>query len=439
MRSKTVRIAVAATLAVAVVGGAVVAARTYNEAEKMHLVAYFANSNGLFRGDEVRILGVAVGSVDSIEPQPERVKIAFSVDKKYRIPAQAKAVIVSPQLVTSRAIQLTPPYTGGPAMTNDAVIPETRTAVPLEWDDLRQQLEKLTDALQPTQPGGVSTLGSFINTAAGNLRGQGASIRDAVIKMSQAFSVLGDHSNDIFSSIKNLSLVVGALHDSSALLEQLNRNLASVTTLVDSDPNAVGNAVKDLNSVVGDATQFIEDNREALGTSTDKLASISGAVQGSLDDIEQALHVFPNAAQNLMNVYQPSQGALTGALALNNFADPITFLCGAIQAAARINAEQSAKLCVQYMAPIIKNRQYNFFPLGENLFVGQQARPNELTYTEDWLRPDHRPAPPPPAGPPGVLGPPPPATPAGAAPAGAVATNPSAGLPGMMLPPDGGS
>ena len=76
---------------------------------------------------------------------------------------------------------------------------------------------------------------------------------------------------------------------------------------------------------------------------------------------------------------------------INNFANPISFLCGAVQAASRLGAEQSAKLCVQYLAPIIKNRQYNFLPFGQNLFVGATTRPNELTYSEDWLRPDYIP------------------------------------------------
>ncbi len=93
---------------------------------------------------------------------------------------------------------------------------------------------------------------------------------------------------------------------------------------------------------------------------------------------------------------------------------------------------------MQYLAPIIKNRQYNFPPLGENFFVGASARPNEITYSEDWMRPDyvpaaasarrrptraaHRPT-------------------AGAAGRGIhrVATDPAAGLPGMMVPPGGGS
>ena len=141
------------------------------------VVAYFANSNGIFVGDEVRILGVAVGKIDKIEPQPERVKITFWFDGKYQVPADAKAVILSPSLVTARAIQLTPAYTGGPQLQNDAVIPQERTAVPVEWDDLRQDLEKLTQMLQPTH-GGVSPLGSLVTTAANNLRGQGATIRD---------------------------------------------------------------------------------------------------------------------------------------------------------------------------------------------------------------------------------------------------------------------
>ena len=91
----------------------------------------------------------------------------------------------------------------------------------------------------------------------------------------------------------------------------------------------------------------------------------SQALADSLDDIKQTLHVAPTTLQNFINIYEPAHGSLTGALSVNNFANPIRFLCGAIQAASRLGTEQSAKLCVQYLAPIIKNRQYNFLPLGD--------------------------------------------------------------------------
>jgi len=425
--------------------------RAADQTARTIVVAYFDNSNGVFAGDDVRIRGVPVGKVLNIEPQPLRSKISFWFDRKYKVPASAKAAILSPQLVTGRAIQLTPPYTVGPTMANGAVIPQDRTVVPVEWDDLRAQLQRLTDLLKPTQPGGVSTLGALINTAADNLRGQGATIRDTIIKLSQTVSALGDHSKDIFSTFKNLSTLVSALHDSADLLEQLNRNLAAVSSLLGDDPNKVGQAAEDLNAVVADVQSFTADNREALGTASDKLASISKALVDSLDDIKQTLHIGPTVLENFNNIYEPANGALTGALAGNNMANPIAFLCGAIQAASRLGGEQAAKLCVQYMAPIVKNRQYNFPPLGEDFFVGAQARPNEVTYSEDWMRPDYVPPAsntPPPAQPP-ATGPPPAAPPGAPLPAEApapgppatatVATDPAAGLPGMMVPPGGGS
>jgi phospholipid/cholesterol/gamma-HCH transport system substrate-binding protein len=464
------RVLLAIGLVVVLLASVFVVVRSYGQVTRTRVVGYFDNSSGLFPGDDVRILGVPVGRVEKIEPQPQWVKVSFWFDNEYKVPADAKAAILSPQLVTGRAIQLTPVYTGGPAMPDGAVIPKDRTAVPVEWDQVRDQLQKVADLLQPTKPGGVSTLGALIDTAADNLRGQGANIRDTVIKLSQAISALGDHSQDIFGTFKNLSTLVTALHDSSDLLEQLNVNLAAVTGLLADDPNKVGQAFEDLNSVVGDVRSFVADNRETIGTTSDKLASFTTALVQSLDDLKQTLHIAPDTLDNFNNIYEPANGSLTGALAVSNFSNPIGFLCGAVQAASRLRGDQAAKLCVQYLAPIVKNREWNFPPLGEDLFVGAQARPNEVTYSEDWMRPDYVPAGPPsaapgpgaplpaeaqpPAGPlpaeaPAPANPstplaaqaPPPANPSTplAAPAPTVSTDPAAGLPGLMVPSGGGS
>jgi phospholipid/cholesterol/gamma-HCH transport system substrate-binding protein len=238
-------------------------------------------------------------------------------------------------------------------------------------------------------------------------------------------------------------------------MAQLNRNLAAVTSLLADDPNKVGQAVSDINRAAADVQKFVADNRESLGTTADKLNGITQAVTDSLDDIKQTLHVAPNAFQNFINIIEPAQGAATGAISVNNFANPISFLCGAIQAASRMGAEQSAKLCVQYLAPILKNRQYNFPPIGLNPFVGPQARPNEVTYSENWMRPDYRPAPPPGDAPPAdappptrEAPPPPPSNPPLPGPAGPppapvaappAAPDPAAGLRGLMVPSGAGS
>ncbi|MEE2852419.1 MAG: MCE family protein [Actinomycetota bacterium] len=404
----TLRKATAASLILTLAAASfLVGSRLWSGVEKNTYSAYFAEANGLFVGDEIRILGVAVGVVDKIEPQPASSKVTFSVDKQYSIPADARAAILSPSLVTSRAIQLVPAYSGGPKLTAGSSIPLSRTAVPVEWDDFRKQLEKLTDALQPATPGGVNSVGEFIDSAADNVRGQGDTARDTVLKLSEAISALGDHADDIFSTVRNLQLLVSALYSSSDLLASFNQNLASVTTLLSNTPNEVGNALKSLDGALTDVRDFLAENREAAGVTFDRLGSITTALNDSRGDIKQILHIAPTVFQNFLNIYQPAQSAMTGILALNNFADIPQFICSSIEAASRARLARVSKLCLQYLNPIIKNRIYNYIPAGINPFVGTQARPSEITYSEDWLRPGYTPPPGAPAPPDGSPAPPP--------------------------------
>jgi len=447
--SRSARIVLATVLVLIGAGGGVTLWRVTGPAP-IRVVAHLENSNGIFVGDDVMVLGVPVGRIEKIEPQPDNARITFTVDGGVDIPADASAVIISPTIVSARALALTPAYTGGPRMGDGAVIPRERTAVPVEYDDLRNQLEKLTEALQPTEPGGLSTLGRFVDTAADNLRGQGAEIRQALIQVSQAFSILGDHSGDVFGSVKNLNTLVGALQGSTDLMRQLNNSLAAVTGLLADDPAAIAAALTDLNDVLTDAQEFVAQNVEAIGTTTDKAASVAQALGESLDDLKQSLHIAPTAFSNFVNIYEPANASLTGALAAGNFANPIQFICAAVQATSRLNSEQAAKLCVQYLAPIVKNRQYNFPPIGMSPFVGAMARPNEVTFSEDWLR-DQTEAGrvrnffegPLPAAPPPPTDQPPAALPAEApvapGPGSATPTDPADGLHGLMVPPGGGA
>jgi phospholipid/cholesterol/gamma-HCH transport system substrate-binding protein len=404
LRLTRTRIAVIAVVVVLLLAATALAIRTWSPNSKTTVVGYFATANGLYVGDEVRILGVPVGTVDEIVPGPDNTEVTFSFDSRYEVPADAKAAILSPSLVSSRAIQLVPAYSGGPTLADGAEIPPDRTAVPVEWDDFRDQIQKLSQSLTPSTPDGKSSLGAFIDTTASNLRGQGTNANDALTKLSQAVATLDDSSTDIFSTIRNLQVLVSALSTSSDLMAQLNDTLAAVSGLLADDPNEVGQAMTDLDGALADVRQFVGDNRDNIGVSADRLASVTTAIEESKADVEQTLHIAPTAFQNFVNIYQPAQGALTGILAFNNFANPVQFICGAIQAAAQKGAEESAKLCAQYLGPVLKNLAMNFPPVGENVLNGAVARPDEITYSEDNLRPAS--APPAAATPPATAAPP---------------------------------
>ena len=364
---------VAALLAVVLVGGIVAVVWTATGAGRTHVTAYFDNSNGIYPGDNVVILGVPVGKIDKIEPQPDRVKVSFWYRDKYKVPADAKAVILSPSLVTVRAIQLTPAYTGGPAMKDHAVIPRERTAVP--WSGTTSVSNSRSSPRRCSPP----------NPAA-SVRWAPSSTPRPTTCAARAPTSATPSSSCRRRSRRSATTAATCSRPSRTCRSWCRRCTTAATAAASEPEPGRGDEVAGQRSRTRSPTRcgtstmwsatsrtFVAENREALGTTSDKLASVSNAVVESLDDIKQTLHIGTPAFQNFANIYQPANVALTGAIAVSNFANPVQFLCSAVQAASRLGAEQSAKLCVQYLAPILKNRQYNFPPLGFNPFVGRHG------------------------------------------------------------------
>ena len=93
---KNPRTWVGLVLVALLVVGVAILVRTTDKVNRINVVGYFDNSNGIYVGDDVRILGVPVGRITAIEPEPERVKISFWYDDRYDVPADANAAILSP-------------------------------------------------------------------------------------------------------------------------------------------------------------------------------------------------------------------------------------------------------------------------------------------------------------------------------------------------------
>lgn len=394
MASLTGRLGMRASIAVAVIVIVIVAAavvggwRLYTAAERTTVKAYFTTTSGIYEGDDVYVLGIKVGAIDSISPEGDKVKVTFHYDSSVKVPADAKAVILSPSLVSSRAIQLTPAYTGGKALSDNAEIGLDRTAVPVEWDDFRAQLERLASSLGPTKSEPQGPLGGVIDSAAKNLDGRGDAINDTVTKLSDAMTTISDGRNDLFSVVRDLQVFVDALASSDQQIVQFNGRLASVTQVLTNTDNELAGALSDIDNVTEEITTFVADNRDKLSHAVQRLTEVTSTLNDSKPELEQLLHVAPNAFANAINIYQPAQGALTGALAVTQFQNPVQFICGAIQAASQKGAEESAKLCVQYLAPVLKSIQFNYPPFGVNPVEGVQARKEQVDYSEPFLNPN---------------------------------------------------
>src|SRR4051794_4921479 len=163
-----------------------------------HVTAYFPSATGLYKGDPVKVMGVVVGKVSSVKPDGDRVRVELEI-RSQPVPADARAAIVAPSLVSERFVQLAPAYTVGKKMASGGVIPLNRTAIPVSFDDVKRELTDLATALGPA-PGREDQTGSLnqaIRTLDANVGPDAATrFRDSMQAMRGATASLAAGGDD---------------------------------------------------------------------------------------------------------------------------------------------------------------------------------------------------------------------------------------------------
>jgi phospholipid/cholesterol/gamma-HCH transport system substrate-binding protein len=334
-------------------------------------------------------MGVKVGSVDSVEPAGDKMKVTLSYDSQYKVPADATASVLNPTVVASRVIQLSPPWTNGPALADNAVIPLERTQVPVEWDDIRKQLEKLVTELGPTPSQPKGPLGDFVTSLADGLNGKGKQINTTFRALSDSVAALSEGRSDLFGVTKSLALFVNALHQSDQQIVAFNTDLATFTGSLNNSDQELAKAVKDIDTLLKTARKFVGDNGSLLAKDINNLASATNALlqPEPRNGIETLLHAYPNLQSNLNEIYHPAHGTIQGIPAIASWANPMQFICSAIQSASRMGYQDSAELCAQYLAPIFDATKANYAPLSLNQFSSAETLPKYVAYSEERLRP----------------------------------------------------
>ncbi|GAB3230808.1 virulence factor Mce family protein [Mycolicibacterium hippocampi] len=353
------------------------------------VVAYFTQTNSLYAGDEVTIMGIPVGVIDSVEPAGDKMKVTFHYPTKYKVPVNASAVILNPSLVASRNIQLEPAYTGGETLGDNTVIPIERTQVPAEWDDLRNSVSDAVTALGPTPEQPKGPIGDTIESLADGLAGKGQEINKSLNAVSTALSAINDSRGETFAILRGLAAFLNQLQISEQQLESLNTNLAQITSSLSPTDHDVADAVESLNGLLPVLQKFLDENGEIATQDVNNLSeATTPLVQADTASyLETFLHVFPTFAANANNAYHPSHGSLTIIPAVTNFANPIQLICGSIQAGSRLGYQDSAELCAQYLTPVLDAIKFNHLPFGLMPFSTAESLPKHVAYSEPRLQP----------------------------------------------------
>jgi phospholipid/cholesterol/gamma-HCH transport system substrate-binding protein len=296
--------------------------------------AYFPVAIHVYPGSNVDVLGVKIGTVKSVQPQGTQVKVVLTYDASRRIPAAVSAAVVEPTLVADRVVQLTPVYTGGPVLADNAVIPLKHNEVPVELDQLNQNLYQLTQALGPSGANKDGALSRAVTVGAANLNGEGAKANSTVRQLSDLVSVLNDNRGTLISTVNSLQSFTATLAAHDAQTRGFATELAKVSTELNNERSSFSVALHDLGFSLGEVATFIHDNRQQLTSDVQSLSTVTNVLAKERTLLAHIVDIGAVGVSNYPHMYTPSARTFNARFDFNSASDnPALFVCQAYGAA----------------------------------------------------------------------------------------------------------
>lgn len=270
------------------------------------LTATFASTTSLYEGAQVKVLGVKVGQVDSIEVRGTEVQVEISYDAEVRLPDDVHALVVPPSIVGDRFVQLAPVWhEGDTELADGAELDRSRTAVPLELDDVYRGLNDLSGALGPQGADKDGALSRLISASAGSLEGNGRLVNETIRELAGALDTLAAGQGDIQATVTHTDRLTRTLAGNDAQVAALVRNLALVSTQLNGQRDDIDLATRGLASALEDVSAFTRQNRGALTTTISDLRDVTAVLAAHQADLEEISDLAPLGLTNLLNIYEP--------------------------------------------------------------------------------------------------------------------------------------
>ncbi|EFQ81867.1 virulence factor Mce family protein [Aeromicrobium marinum DSM 15272] len=293
----------------------------------------FPQAISLYEGSDVRILGVPVGTVQELEARGDRVRATISYDADIDLPADVKAMVVSPAIVGDRFVQMAPAYTSGAVLADGAEIGIENTAVPVELDEIYASLNDLSVALGPDGANRDGALSSLVSDTAAQLDGQGAQLNETIRNFGRLSTTLADNSDDLFGSIREVSEFVALLERNDQVVRAFNDSTAGVADLLADERDDLAATLATLSDALIDVESLVRDNRGTLRENVVNLRVVAETLANREAEFEEITVAAPTALVNVALAYNGVYGTLDTHVNLplsitELLGDPAQLLCG---------------------------------------------------------------------------------------------------------------
>ena len=269
------------------------------------VTARFVQTPGLYAHNSVDILGVPTGKVRSVTPKKDYVEVVLSIPDDVTLPVGVKAVLMNPNPVSDRTVELTPAYIGGARLAHDSIIPVSRTVVPLELDQVYSSVDNIAKSLGPNGANSGGELSAALHALAQLADGNGQSVHNAIRTIATALPALTQHPDQLKNLINGIDRLTSTLASHNDTINALYGNLADATTELADERNTLASAVSNLQSGLAQVANFLRNNQSRIGSTVKNLSSTVSAVMQEQDYLIKTFDTAALGFQNFNNSVDP--------------------------------------------------------------------------------------------------------------------------------------
>jgi phospholipid/cholesterol/gamma-HCH transport system substrate-binding protein len=252
--------------------------------------ARFTDVTGLNPGDDIRIAGVKVGKVESIDLVDRKyAAVRFDVEGNRRLPAATTATIRYRNLVGQRYVALGTDV-GDPSaiLSPGATIPVDRTQPALNLTVLFNGFKPLFQALSPDD---VNKLSYEIIQV---LQGEGGTVDSLLSHTASLTTAIASKDKVIGQVIDNLSSVLGTVSQRGPELPNLIDNLQQLVTGLAEQRQPIGSAVAALGNLSDSTAGLLADARPPLKQDINQLGMLAQHLDDQQPLVDQMLRGMPS-------------------------------------------------------------------------------------------------------------------------------------------------
>ena len=257
--------------------------------------AMFSDATSLQKGDDVRMAGVRIGQVSSVEVSDQRLaKVTFSIDDGVRVRQGSTAVLRFRNLVGQRYLALVQnPDATRPPIAAGSTFDLEHTQPALDITALFNGFQPLFRLLSPKD---VNDLSYQIISV---FQGEGSTVTDLLARTSRLTSTLADKDQVIGSVIDNLDEVLKVVSSRSGELSSLITTLQSLVSGLAKDRDSIGSAVSGIGDLTTSVSDLLEEGRAPLKGSIRHLGEVSKNLADDGPTLSRFLTTLPTKLDRL--------------------------------------------------------------------------------------------------------------------------------------------